>query len=292
MLNIALFISGRLTCYKSVLIPLLIHLSKTYNIKLFLSINSKENTEAINLLIDILGYYEFKPFFYDEDWIQNRLNNNKKYMGPYNQLSMFYNDLNNFNLIEKYEQDNNINFDVICKIRPDMIFNNLNQINFVKDHENSLILYNVDLACTIRWFGNSPPLVSDAFCFGNKKSMKIYCNTYNWIKEKDIELKGNYNSTFEPYLNDNLFEYLFYNPLIKNNQLTYEEYENIMFNNKRGLSIKYLPWKYRLSNERQIFDKSNQPVEGRIINEQEYVWKNEWCGLIHKDFKFETNLYC
>jgi|LakMenEpi03Aug12_release.lakeMendotaPanAssembly.Ray.scaffolds.fasta_scaffold79452_2 hypothetical protein len=196
---------------------------------------------------------------------------------------MFYNDLNNFNLIDKYETDTNIKFDVISKIRPDMIFRNLNNIIFTKDDENVLVLHNVDLDCTIRWFGDSPPVVSDAFCFGNKKSIKIYCNTYNWIKEKDIELSGSYNRTFEPYLNENLFDHLFDNPFTKNNKLTYSEYENIMFNNKRGLIIKYLPWKYQLTTERHRI-KNNQPLEGKMIHNQKYVWKKEWGGLIHKDY--------
>ncbi len=148
---------------------------------------------------------------------------------------MFYNDFNNFNLIDKYENDNNIKFNVISKIRPNMLFNNLNDIIFKKDDENLLILNTVELACTIQQFGNSPNLVSNAFCFGNKKSMKNYCYTYNWIKQKDIELNGNYNSTFESYLNENMFDYLFYN------QLTYNKYEKLMFDNKRGLIIKYFP---------------------------------------------------
>jgi|688.fasta_scaffold79452_3 hypothetical protein len=63
MLNIALFISGRLTCYKNVLLPLLHHLKPQYNIKLFLSINSEQDNEAIEILNNVLGYYEFKPFF-------------------------------------------------------------------------------------------------------------------------------------------------------------------------------------------------------------------------------------
>ena len=290
MLNIALFISGRLTCY-TFLLPLLNHLKLQYNIKLFLSINSEQDNNVIMILNDILGYYEFKPFFYEEDWIQNRLIHNKKFLGPYNQLSMFYNDLNNFNLIDKYENDNNIKFDIISKIRPDMLFRDLNNIIFTKDDENSLILNNIELECTIRWFGDSPPLVSDAFCFGNKKSMKIYCNTYNWIKEKDIELYGSYTRTFEPYLNENLFAHLFDNPFTENNKLTYHEFEKLMFNNKRGLVIKYLPWKYALSHLRRS-GKNNQPINGKIINNEEYVWKNEWGGLIHKNSINETNKYC
>jgi hypothetical protein len=63
---------------------------------------------------------------------------------------MFYNDFNNFNLIDKYENDNNIKFNVISKIRPNMLFNNLNDIIFKKDDENLLILNTVELACTIQ----------------------------------------------------------------------------------------------------------------------------------------------
>jgi hypothetical protein len=258
MLYIALFISGRLLCYKEHLIPLLNYLITKYEIKLFLSINSDQDNEAIKILRNLLGYYEFKRFFYEDDWIENRLKNNIKYMGSYNQLSMFYNDLNNFNLIEKYEKDKSRKFDLICKIRPDMTFINLNDLVFTKDEE-------------------------DECCFGNKKSMKIYCNTYNWVKENDIELKGLYNNTFEPYLNDNLFGHVFYNPFNKNPQLTYKELEDLMVNNKRNLLIKYLPWKYDLSLFRRECDKSNQPVEGRIINGKQYIWQELCCGLCLKE---------
>ena len=292
MLNVALFISGRTTCYNNCLVPLLLNLKKRYNITLFLSINSEEQIKVIDELKDILGYYEFKKFFYEDDWVENRLLNNKKFLGPYNQLSMFYNDLNNFNLIDKYEKNNNIKFDIICKIRADMIFNNLNQIHFTKDNDDSLILHNVMLENPIRWFGDSPLLVSDACCFGNKRSMEIYCSTYKWIKEKDIELKGHYNRTFEPYLNENLFEFLFDNPFTQDNKLTYIEYENIMFKNKRGLKIEYLPWIYSLSSERRIVDETNQPLEGKTIKNQQYVWHKIWGGLVHKDFINENNMYC
>ena len=46
MLNIALFISGRLTGYKNCLLPLLHYLKEKYNIVLFLSINSDKDEEV------------------------------------------------------------------------------------------------------------------------------------------------------------------------------------------------------------------------------------------------------
>ena len=69
--------------------------------------------------------------------------------------------------------------------------------------------------------------------------MYIPIPLFNWIKEQDIELKGLYNNTFEPYLNDNLFAHVFYNPFNINPQLTYKELEDLMVNNKRNLLIKY-----------------------------------------------------
>jgi hypothetical protein len=41
-------------------------------------------------------------------------------------------------------------------------------------------------------------------------------------------------------------------------QLTYNEYEKLMFHNKRGLFIKYLPWKYKLSEARHFGKTTNQ----------------------------------
>lgn len=291
MLKIAFFISGRLTGYKECLLNILKYLKKNYNILLFLSINSLQDDTAINILKPCLGYYEFKPFFYEKDWIDNRLKHGRNFLGPFNQLSMFYNDLNNFNLIEKYENDNNIKFDVICKIRPDMCFYNINQFVFIKDNDDNIILNNVNLQCTIRMFGNSPPLISDACCFGNKKSMKIYCDTYNWIKKKDIELEGFYDRTFESYLNENLFEFFYDNPFYNpdKRQLSYKEYENIMFNNSRNIKFRYLDWKYDLLklDIRRNNDTVNQPVNGIKINETYYIWSSKIGGLINKDFQLQ-----
>jgi len=300
MISVVIFISGRIANYKQCLLPIIMFLKKKYKVTLFLSINSLyEDKDVINCFRDVIGYYEFKPFFYDESWIKNRLVNNKKYLGSYNQLSCFYNDLNNFNLIEKYEKDNNIKFDVICKMRSDITFRNLNEVTFHKDDENLLILNNINLWCPIKPFGICPPLISDAICFGNKKSMELYCNTYNYIKEKDIEYKGVYNFTFEPYLNESLYDTSLYGISYYTRNLTEpspappytrEEYVNIFNNNKRGFKRINYDWKYKIIRDK--LDKTEiytPPTELNILDEL-YIWKKEWGGLIHHKYINATNL--
>lgn len=293
MLKVAIFISGRIMNYKKCLRPLIDHLKNQnkYDIKLFLSINSEKiYQDVLSTFSDVLGLYEFKPFFYEKDWIDNRLKNDRKYMGSYNQLSCFYNDLNNFHLIEKYENEKNMNFDVICKLRSDIVFKNIRQISFWKDNENEIILNNIILACTIKAFGISPPFLSDAICFGNKKSMKIYCDTYNTIKKNDIKYNGLYNLTFEPYLNEHIYDFPICGiPEFNKNRsqippYTKEEYLYKFINNSRNIKRKDFNWGYYII--RQNFDNTRdyRPGNKEIINNVEWLWKEKWTGLVHSDF--------
>jgi hypothetical protein len=282
MLNVAIFISGRCFGYKDVFLPLLNILKTKYNIYLFLSINSDTDEDVIQTLQPVK--YEFKRFFFEDDWIDNRIKNNCKFVGPYNQLSCFYNDYNNFKMIESYEEENNIKFDVISKLRTDMVFYNPYEIIFVKDEEEEICLHNVELECTIRWHGISSPLLSDAFCFGNKKSMKIYCNTYNWIKQKDIECNGNYNRTFEPYLNENIFGCLFNNPINHMPIYSFNEYEEMMKNNVNCVKFKRYNWRYTLLKNRSIDNNKNQPTGSYKFKNKLLVWNNQ-SGLIIEENK-------
>ena len=302
MLNLAIFISGRIKHYDKCLLPVINYLKNQnkYNIKIFLSINNdKIITEVIECFKSDLAYYEFKPFFYQEVWIVNRLKHNRKYLGNYNQLSCFYNDLNNFNLIEKYENNNNIKFDIICKLRSDIIFQNLNCIVFHKDNENELILNNINLACQIKAFGISPPLMSDAICFGNKKSMKLYCNTYNFIQNMDIKLDGLYNRTFEPYLNESLYNYLFYGDGIMNllpdiSPISKEEFIAIFNHKYNDINTKFIrkdyDWKYGIL---RMDDKIKDYISTKeiIINNNKFIWKQQWGGLVHHEYVNEIHCF-
>lgn len=297
MLNLAIFVSGRIKHYNECLKPIIDHLKDKYNVKLFLSINNTFIPEVIECFKNDLGYYEFKPFFYEKDWLDTRISNNRKYLGPYNQLSCFYNDLNNFKMIERYELDNDMTFDVICKLRSDIVFSDLNQVCFHKDDE--VILNNINLQCRISAFGITPPLMSDAICFGNKKSMRIYCNTYNFIKETDIKCEGLYNRTFEPYLNESLFNFLFYgngtNVISDISPYSKEEMTKI-FNHKycdpdKKFIRKDLNWRYHIIRKNSFTAQDYILPNEVIINKTIYLFKPAWSGLVHKDFINEKNCY-
>ena len=68
MINLAIFISGRIKFYDKCLLEIINFLKSQnkYNIKLFLSINSDQIcNEVIHCFKNEIGYYEFKPFFYE-----------------------------------------------------------------------------------------------------------------------------------------------------------------------------------------------------------------------------------
>ena len=270
MFKVALFISGRLTCYEEYLVPLLEYLTKKYEIKLFCSINSHYNKNFVNDFKNYLADINFERFSYSEDWISNRISNKKTFLGPFNQLSMFYNDLKCFEMIEKYQENNNIEFDVICKIRPDMKFDDFSNINFIADDKNSLIINSCIPPFPIYWFGNknTPLLICDAFAYGNFKSMKHYCNTYNWIVEQDKILLGTYDRTFEPYLNESILCCCF--DTYKEQITTTEAINNKFFNNPHNIKIRYFSSPYTHSNKRSILDYINRPSEIKI---GDAIWK-------------------
>ena len=134
-------------------------------------------------------------------------------------------------------------FDIICKFRTENIFES--EIEFIVDNPNDLIIRNKHI-CDIRHWGHiytdTPLMISDAFAYGNKKSMKHYCSTYNWILENNLLLNGNYLQTFEIFLTDNILQYIFYKipgggdePSLNRDQIIYK-YNN----NPNGIQIVYL----------------------------------------------------
>ena len=75
-----------------------------------------------------------------------------------------------YNLIQDYEKENNIQYDIIIKSRFDVLLTNLNKINIRSlNFENNIYLYT---------FGN---YISDVWAIGDKFIMSKYCNYYNYI---------------------------------------------------------------------------------------------------------------
>jgi hypothetical protein len=156
-------------------------------------------------------------------------------------LSCFYNDYKNIELIENFEKNNNMLFDIICKIRSDMIIKS-NDFSFILDNPNEFIIRNKHMQ-DIRFWGHvykdTPLMISDAFAYGNKISMKHYCSTYEWILKTDLLLKGYYSQTFEIYLTDSILQYVFYKiPGGENDpSLSKEQIIDKYVNNPNGVKI-------------------------------------------------------
>ena len=279
MVKIAIFLSGRLNEYTVGLLPLINNLKKKYDIRLFASINSfsLDKNDTIqniqnNLKHDfgeILGTIHFEHYKMPKTFVQNLIDNNITNF-RYNQLSCFYNDENNFTLIDNYEKKNNYEFDIICKLRSEILFHN-NNIDFIQDNKNDLIIRNKHMQDIRYWghvYNNTPVLVSDAFAYGNKKSMKFYCSTYQWILKTDLLLKGRYINGFEIFLTDSILQFVFYYvpggeqiPLLSANEIL-DKYVN----NPNKIKIFYLNnVKYTLL-PTNIRSKNNF-----IVNETNYV---------------------
>lgn len=253
MLNIALFVSGRLFGYKECLLPFINTLKQKYNIFLFFSINSfslgkmNKNIEYIiddlkNTFGETIGAIYFEKYKFPRSYVETRISNNINVFS-YNCLSCFYNDSKNMELIEKFENNNNILFDIISKIRTDIFFEN--DVNFICDNKDDLIIRNKHMT-TIQYWGHfhkdTPLMISDCFAYGNKISMKHYCSTYDWILKNDNILNGNYSQTFEIYLTDSILQHVFYNtpggeknPLLNKTQI-FDKYVN----NPNKIKIIYL----------------------------------------------------
>ena len=242
-MKIAIFISGRLLGYKEYLIPLLENLNQRYDIKLFLSINSEIDDEACKLLNKYKGTFYFNPYKMPLDYVKNKINNKDYVLNNnfrYNQLSMFYNDKNNFNLIEQYEKENDIEFDILCKLRPDISFRN--PIIFKILNKNDKILVNKHIIPIRHWghiYMDTPLLISDNFAYGNKKTMYHYTNAYDFLLKNNISKKGLYDHAAEITLTDCILNTIIYDLPGGGNipTKTKEEIRNLYLNNPYNIQI-------------------------------------------------------
>jgi hypothetical protein len=214
-MRIALLISGRATRYEVCLLPFLINNSKNYDIHLFMSINNKK-CQYYEIMEEKLNKWlkgiNIEEYFIPENIYNIFTNNpdkkiplqniNDKWV-PYNILSMFYNDNKSYNMAIKYQEENNIKYDIFMKFRSDILNFELNNIPY----QNNLHLYNCVPICWFITHGiHKIKCLSDAIAWGNEETMKNYCSCYNFSIEKLLETKGEYYIAFEDTITDNILE--------------------------------------------------------------------------------------
>lgn len=245
-MKIALLISGRAARYEVCLLPIL--QNAKHDIDLFMSINDEdcEYYEEMRIKLQkwLKGLY-IKPFqcpkiekFYciqpvstyyiDGKWI------------PYKSLSMFYNDMNAMNMAIDYSKNNNIQYDYYMKFRSDIIYTNIPDI--LPTPTKELKLYSIKHIMMFTTGGIfKVPCISDNWAWGNEETMKIYCNTYNFILDTLKKLDGDYGLHPESNLTDNIYS--------------------------NNIPVEYVNISYNLDNHRTLFDISTSSDDnGNIIN--------------------------
>lgn len=263
MISVALFISGRLTCYEEVLIPVLRFLDSRYDIHLFCSINGERDEYHINAeknLAKWLRNISYETYKVPENFIQNThpetlFQNVNGQKIPYTVLSCFYNDRKAFNLIDAYEKENGTSFDVISKIRPDLMFKDYNFIVFKKDSPDDILLHSCIPPAQIYIYGykSIPMCICDAFAYGNKKVMEIYTRTYEYILHENTKRNGNFRINYEPSLTESIIDFYFLDTT-NENEMRYKYLEN-----ERNITFDFFHCPYWHNSKRRDRDTVRNP---------------------------------
>jgi len=225
VMKVAMLLSGRIKCYETCLIPLL-EISP-YEVDLFISVNGEEDEYHNKALDNLSKWLKGKyicPYSIPEDYIDTFINMNSGTNEPlpYNQMSMFFNDRNAFELATQYADDNNFEYDAYMKYRSDIITDCLPSIKVIEDYKLfSVIPWNNHKSSVIDRLKptiyNGPgdwklqetidiPWVSDAIVYGNRDSMNVYTQTYKYCMEMNKLWNGLYPIAFEPSVTQNVYD--------------------------------------------------------------------------------------
>lgn len=247
-MKIAMLISGRAARYEMCLLPILESCNNGYEIDLFMSINDEDSlyykVMREKLAKYLKGVYINKyklpeGFTYTHSgsrWNFQLING--EYM-PYNIMSMFWNDHNAFEMAVQYAKENNIHYDLFMKFRSDIAHTSIPEL--MKFDDETFHLFSIFPSCHFTSNGiYKVPIISDAWVWGNYKSMKVYCNAYDYILRKNKETNGAYFICFESSNTDNVVE--------------------------NNLHYTYVKHPYKLDAHRRIFDKLFERNErGEVI---------------------------
>lgn len=210
-MKIALLISGRATRYEVCLLPIL--QNSKHEIDLFMSINGEEceyYEEMKETLKPWLKGLYIHPYVIPEG-VEFNLESlpslqyvNGKWV-PFNIMSAYFNDHNAMNMAVNYETENNIKYDYFMKFRADIYTQCIPEELSLPTP--GLKIYSIMPLCDFISFGiYKTTIVSGAWDWGNKESMLIYCNTYNYVLQKLKETNGTYFVHGESSLTDNIYE--------------------------------------------------------------------------------------
>lgn len=273
-MRIAILISGRAVRYEVCLLPFLYSI-KDHEIHLFMSIND-EDCEYYNVMREKLGEWlkgvRVEPFVFPKPFLYT----NPKRWGhqlidgewlPYNMMSMYYNDKKAFEMATQYADANGCEYDYYMKFRSDILTASMAVLE--KPDLEDPKLYYVILCNPISYEGlyqDKPRLcISDAWAWGVRSIMQIYCNTYEYVLRMISERNGNYFIMYEHTVSDNLY------------------YHN--------LTVEPIPHPYLLDINRRIFDKAwLKNSNGEAMDNRAECWPMPSITLSSKDVATTDNI--
>jgi len=243
-MRIAILISGRICRYEVCLLPILE--KEKYEIDLFVSVNDEfcdYYDEMKKELSPWLKGLYVKPYKFPDGFENNHIRSLRqvidgKYL-PFNTMSMFFNDMTAFNMATQYADDNNFEYDAYMKYRSDIIVDNFPDI--IKTDEIKIFSSKKDMTEALidrknKTFIHHVPIICDAVAYGNRKTMSVYCNTYNFVLEVNNEWDGNYPINFEQCVTHQIYDkeisidrFEYFYMLDRNRRLfdKYESYHNL-----------------------------------------------------------------
>jgi hypothetical protein len=120
-------------------------------------------------------------------------------------VSMWYKIWKCFNLMKEYESENNMNHDIIIRLRPDIAFLRGDISNNTKLLTDQLCFLDEGIYMS-SWHGKYKEVthkIMDQFAFGERDSMSVYCSVYPNIQS--ILSRSDYSFTGEGFLKSQLY---------------------------------------------------------------------------------------
>jgi hypothetical protein len=183
--NVAILFAGRISSYEHVY-KKLEDIKVQYNPVVFCSINEATPTSYTNNFCDMFGIKPTQrnieqtvlPKWVNDFVIDNYITG----LTALNTYSMFYHENKAFNLLERYQVDNNIRFDIVLYYRADLDSTDTLTLNIPADNT-------IYLSDERHYFG-----VNDRMAYGNYISMKKYCSLVEKLNKILIKENVIFNS--------------------------------------------------------------------------------------------------
>lgn len=217
-MRIAIIITGRIALYE---LGLLHTLNTTpHHIDLFISLNGEE-CDYYDIMRDTLKPWikfcnvqkftlskEFCELLKPYSWPNtSHCRVVDGYFVPYNVMSMYYNEKLAMFEAKKFADHNYFEYDCYFKYRSDLLGVTLPENLPLSTDPNELKIFSPIPNMSFVTHGkHKRQTICGAWAWGNRKSMDIYCNTYDYVIDRTNELNGEFFISFECSLVDNLVD--------------------------------------------------------------------------------------